>query len=486
MAGAREILARGAELHRHRHLLDHHPGLGPEDVGAQDAVAARFGEDLDEALHLAGGPRARVGGHGKAADTVIDAGLLELLLGAADGGHFGMGEDHGRDGVVVDVDPVAGEELGDGHALLLGLVREHGPADDVADGVDPLDGGPEAVVDGDAPGLVAADAERLEAEAFGAGPAPHGHEHGVGRKPLRLAPIPGLDDDLELLLAIFHFHHPVGEAEREALSCEDALQLLRHLAVHARRDAVEELHHRDFGAKPPPHGAEFETDVAGADDEKPPGHVIESQRAGGGEDAALVDLDPGQRGRHGAGGDDDVPAFEDAGLPLFGLETDPPRRLDAAMADEMIDAVLAEEEGDSLRELGHRPVLAGHHGGKVEGDLADADAVGGEPVAGLLVEPAGVEQGLGGNAADVETGAAQGRAAIDAGDPQAELRRPDGADIAAGAAPDDDEIVWLRVHVRGPAPGLQMSSSMRCGSSMHSLMRTRKRTASRPSMMRWS
>ena len=52
-----------------------------------------------------------------------------------------------------------------------------------------------------------------------------------------------------------------------------------------------------------------------------------------------------------------------------------------------------------------------------------------------------VEQRLGGDAADVEAGAAEGLALLDDGSLQAELRRPDGADIAARAGADDDEIV---------------------------------------------
>ena len=44
-------------------------------------------------------------------------------------------------------------------------------------------------------------------------------------------------------------------------------------------------------------------------------------------------------------------------------------------------------------------------------------------------------------------------------------------------------------HISGRKLGalaLQSSSNRRCGSSRHSLTRTRKVTASRPSMMRWS
>jgi hypothetical protein len=52
-----------------------------------------------------------------------------------------------------------------------------------------------------------------------------------------------------------------------------------------------------------------------------------------------------------------------------------------------------------------------------------------------------VQQRLGGNAADVEASAAQRLAAFHAGGLQAQLRRADRADIAAGAGADEDHVV---------------------------------------------
>ena len=59
----------------------------------------------------------------------------------------------------------------------------------------------------------------------------------------------------------------------------------------------------------------------------------------------------------------------------------------------------------------------------------------------LLVELGGVQQRLGGDAADVEAGAAVGGALLDHGHLQAELGGTDGADVAAGSGADDDQIV---------------------------------------------
>ncbi len=65
----------------------------------------------------------------------------------------------------------------------------------------------------------------------------------------------------------------------------------------------------------------------------------------------------------------------------------------------------------------------------------------GEVVPGLLVEFGGVQHRLRRDAADVEAGAAEGGVLFDHGGFQAELRRANGADIAAGAGADDDEVV---------------------------------------------
>ena len=64
-----------------------------------------------------------------------------------------------------------------------------------------------------------------------------------------------------------------------------------------------------------------------------------------------------------------------------------------------------------------------------------------EMVRGIGIGLARMEQGLGRNAAHIEAGAAVGGALLHHRDLHAELRRADGAHIAAGAGPDNDEIV---------------------------------------------
>ena len=80
----------------------------------------------------------------------------------------------------------------------------------------------------------------------------------------------------------------------------------------------------------------------------------------------------------------------------------------------------------------------------------DLDAVLAEAVADLLEQVRGVQQRLGWDAADIEAGAAQSAALLDAGDLQAELGRLDRRDVAARATADHHQIVSLLAHLGSP------------------------------------
>ena len=107
----------------------------------------------------------------------------------------------------------------------------------------------------------------------------------------------------------------------------------------------------------------------------------------------------------------------------------------------VVDLVLLQEVGDAIDIAFDARILEGEHGGKVENGR-DLDAHGGEAVFRFGVALARMEQRLRRDAADIEAGAAVGRALLDYRHLHAELRRADGADIAAGTGADDDEVVF--------------------------------------------
>ena len=81
--------------------------------------------------------------------------------------------------------------------------------------------------------------------------------------------------------------------------------------------------------------------------------------------------------------------------------------------------------------------------GEIELRRRHVDAVAGEAVAGLVEQLGGVSSALEGMQPTLRQVPPWVGALLDAGDLQAELGRADGADVAAGAGADDDEIVGL-------------------------------------------
>ena len=130
---------------------------------------------------------------------------------------------------------------------------------------------------------------------------------------------------------------------------------------------------------------------------------------------------------------------EFAGLAVGKSDSDLSRRRDAAGTDNAFDLVLLEQEFDALGELAHHLGLLCHHGGQIEFDLG-FDAQLGEIGFGFVQPLAGMQQGLGGNAADIEAGAAEAAAAVDTGRREAELAEPDSGIVAARAAADDNRV----------------------------------------------
>ena len=63
------------------------------------------------------------------------------------------------------------DDLNRSHSVLLGLVRQHGPMHDIADGIDAWHAGAEVVVDGHPPTGIDLDAHVLQAEALEVGAA---------------------------------------------------------------------------------------------------------------------------------------------------------------------------------------------------------------------------------------------------------------------------------------------------------------------------
>src|SRR5207248_4300532 len=113
---------------------------------------------------------------------------------------------------------------------------------------------------------------------------------------------------------------------------------------------------------------------------------------------------------------------------------DPVRLDQAPAAVDPVDPVLLEKLLDAPCEARDNPVLAAHHSFQIQLDTTYLDAVVRCLLLDLVEEFARIQERLGGDAADVQAGAAECRAALDAGGLEAQLCGTDRGDIAARSA----------------------------------------------------
>jgi hypothetical protein len=157
----------------------------------------------------------------------------------------------------------------------------------------------------------------------------------------------------------------------------------------------------------------LKTDDATTDDGHLLGDLSESQSTSAGDDALLVNVQAREAGSFGAGGNDDVLSAQ--GL----LTTLVERDLNGVGINkrtgtlDVVDAVLLEQELNTLGQTVNRCILRLHHLGKVELDIADLDTTLLGVVKNLVVEMGVVEERLGRDTADVQAGTAELSALLD-------------------------------------------------------------------------
>jgi hypothetical protein len=146
----------------------------------------------------------------------------------------------------------------------------------------------------------------------------------------------------------------------------------------------------------------LQTDDTATDDDHLLGNLRESKGTSAGDDALLIDVQAGEGRGLGTGGDDDVLSAE--GLLTTLEEVD----LDGVGIDkgtgtlDVVDTVLLEEELDTLGKTGDGVILGLHHLLEVELDITDLDTALFRVMEDLMVEVGVVEEGLGGDTADVQ------------------------------------------------------------------------------------
>ena len=271
---------------------------------------------------------------------------------------------------------LARHDLGQCHAFVLGLVRQHRTGNHVADGVNARHIGLVVMIGAHPAAIVEHHARIFQPETLGERLAAGGDQHDVGFDGLGVTALDRLERNLGALAGFLDARHLGAELEIHPLLGEDPLELLGDLAVHAAQDLVEILDHRHLGAEPAPDRAHFQPDDAAADDNDVPGHLVERDGAGRGHDHLLVDIDLDARnaGDVRTGGDHDVLGFQFLGLAVIAGHRNLAFAQHLAVADEAVDLVLLEQEGHALDIRFHGGVLVRHHLFQIELRLAGLDA----------------------------------------------------------------------------------------------------------------
>jgi len=195
------------------------------------------------------------------------------------------------------------------------------------------------------------------------------------------------------------------------------------------------LQYHHFAAKTRPDRAELETDDTGPDDAETLGDFLEFESPRGIDHHAGYEWGWWNFDWHRASSEDHMLGGNDLFAAIGRRDFDLAILEQPALAADSGDAVGLEQPGDATRELLHDLDLAGNHGWYIDLQFGDLDAVHIEAVCRLGVLVRGIEQGFGGDAAHVETGAAvHGRL-------HAQLRGLDGSHVSAGAGPDHHYIV---------------------------------------------
>ena len=284
-----------------------------------------------------------------------------------------------------------------------------------------------AFVDGDKAVRIRRKAEGLQAEATAVGPPADGDEHGVEQ-------LAGLGRPGQLHLDARggggESGHP-GAGAQPVLLLEGKEQRLHQVAVRRRDELVLHLDHGNGRAERAVHLGHLQADDAAADDEQPRRHRAEGERRGGVPDARVIRA-AGQGDRRAAGGEDGVGEAH-PGDPVRAVHLEGVRAGEHPAAGEPGDPARPAEGVQAGAQLADHPLRLAAQGGEVDLRRAEAQPEGlGRP---RLFDHLGrVQQGLGGDAADVQADPAELWPLLDQADFEAQVGCPEGGGVAARSA----------------------------------------------------
>ena len=228
-----------------------------------------------------------------------------------------------------------------------------------------------------------------------------------------------------------------AEHETRVALFDPLLQRTHQVAVGARHEPIAQFDHRDRGAERIVHTGHLETDDAAAHHQKPLALLRQLQRTGRIDDARIIG-ESGQAHRLGPGCDDALLEIH-APRPVARAQFQGIRSNEHRFPAQHVDLALLCEHAQAVGQLAHDFVLPAAELRAI--DLRrrkDDPAV--AHVCRILDHLGGMQQGLGGNAADVQAHAAENRPALDERDLESQIGGAEGRGVAARSRAEDDEI----------------------------------------------
>eukprot|EP00760_Papus_ankaliazontas_P007791 PhM_4_TR13531/c0_g1_i1/m.76495 len=444
VARAANVLGAGTVLEGEDGLVDHLTRAAVHNVDAEDAVSLLVGEHLHEPVGLVVGLGAAVRDEGELAHLVLRAGGLELLLGLANPRDLGVRVNDAGDGVVVHVAGLARQDLGDGDALVLSLVGEHGAlVHNVTDGVHTRGAGLEVVVDLNEAALVQVHLGNVKTKVARERLAADGNEHGVALDLVRLATLGRLERESDVLALLLKGRDLRGRAELETLVLLEAVHDgVAGVAVKEGGDLVHVFGNGHVRAQATPDAAHLQANHTTADHDKVLRDALEGEHARRAQNVLLVKRGEGKGNRVGASGDNDVLGLNVAVRAVKAGDRYLAVALERAVTLHVGNLVLFEEELHTAGEASNSLLLLRHHGFEVHrAVLATQDAVLLEVVVRVVKHVRRIEKSLRRNATDVEARTAESTTALNARSLEAKLRSLNGSDVTTWATTDDDHVV---------------------------------------------
>mmetsp|Transcript_135391 Transcript_135391/g.289483 ORF Transcript_135391/g.289483 Transcript_135391/m.289483 type:complete len:421 (+) Transcript_135391:164-1426(+) len=413
MADPGDVLGGSTVLYADARLANELARDVVDDVHTKQLVRLLVRQHLYEALLLRIALRTRVGHKAELTLLELDALGLQLLLRLPDPSHLRVGIDDGGHAVVVEMRRLArGQILRDQAALVLGLVRQHGPLDDIADGENARHVGTVVVID-----LHLATfhlhTNSLEAKVVHELSPADANEDNICLMARALAPGRCLRAHLHYVAHLLHTSNLGLELELHALLLQERLKILRDLRVNAKpTDGIQKLDYCDLGSKPGPDGAELEADNTAADHCQLLRHLLQGERPGARHNHFLVKLDAWKADDIGSRCQHDVLGLDRLLTPCIERNLHAVRPRNGAVPHCVIHLVHLEEALDALRQHGDSLFLVFHHLVQIYRDVVDHDS----PVRKVrlcrLVEGGIVQEALRGDASHVQASASQLAAAL--------------------------------------------------------------------------